>query len=145
MTLLEVRNDLMSIALSKEYIEEEDFSNIHFVSNGGPELKLAVINKALEQLEETKILVKCEADNKRYWILERNSSQIVQNVEISAMTAQSIAKVLRIYSDEMEEELSVDPNNISERDIQMLSMATFSLLEIISSINEEENNNPLNQ
>lgn len=143
-TLHDVRNDCLTILFQKNYMEESDFKNISFVTNGGEKLKNIAISKALEQLEKASVVTKCEVHDdedgsiKNYWILDKSASQLNQNVEISAGIANLIFQVAKTYSQVFNSPVPVDPNNITERDIQFLCIACAAMMEEI--IEDEDKN-----
>lgn len=146
-TLHDIRNDCLTILFQKNYLEESDFRNIKFVTNGGEKLKNAAILKALNQLESVGAIVKCETEEngirENYWLLDKNASQVNQTIEINAGTANTIYQVVKHYGEVMDVDLSVDPTNLSERDIQLLCIACSSLIE--SLVEENDDNDSLEE
>lgn len=130
MTILEVKNQLVSHFSQKTYFGEEDISNIKLPEELS-QFKDSLVYEALGDLEKIEMVKKVvSAEEEECWVLVRPFGSYVQNVEISPHAAEAISNTINHFAEANDLEWPVaDKTFLLENDIMMLVDIIHEILE----------------
>lgn len=117
MTVLEATNRLVQFFARNNFFEmETDFTKIMPVFDS--DAYKASILIALENLERQQLIARKKVEETEFWVLIKPLALQEQNVQISLLTAISVAETINAFI--ANEQDHVNPMEISEKDIANL-------------------------
>jgi hypothetical protein len=127
MTLLDVKNQLISHFVTKTVFAPEDTAGIQVPTELEP-CRAGLVRAAFEDLEKAEMVRMIEGPS---WILTRPFSDFVQDVAISPVTAEVVANTVNgfIKANELDWP-PVDKINIDEQAVMILVDIIHEMLEI---------------
>lgn len=119
MTVLESYELLLDFFSANDIFDlEKDYSKLNMITDYDTSTNKAILKSALSMMEKDNMVSNC---NNKY-VLIKKLVQYRQNVEISALTALSIASIINKYCDTIKNDgARCNPINIQERDLLNLS------------------------
>lgn len=140
MTILETAQQLWHHFEKTDFLCLPDDRNKVILISENEEKDLLLIRLAIKQFEESKILSyggKSNDEKHEYWFLNKSLSAFEQNITLSAITTDALAKTINKVCEKMKTDKDLcDAKNITEKDIQNLIVVCNSLME--STIEEKE-------
>jgi hypothetical protein len=132
MTLADIKNDLFTWFGSHDAFSlDENFDELYvLIPNEEKAFVKAAIEKALQEYEEQKVVVKVEHSKKKTWVLDKPLERYSQTIELTYPTLVALTKFVNEYCDSIKnKEAKVNPLNVTERDVaSVLVIASQSLM-----------------
>jgi hypothetical protein len=139
MTLLDIRNQIISKLCTKNVLSTADFDDIQVVKEL-EDAKEELVRAALAEIEATTLIKRIGGSMGDMWILTHPLNSSGHQVGISMNVADAIAEVINSFlkAHELDED-RCDSLNITERDIvQLLNIVSFLLSDDPDTEEEED-------
>ncbi len=129
-TLVEVRHAVFKFFLQENSINPATQHGLFTFDCDVPEVKVALIEAVLSDLEKTDMVRKVIGGDKTYWVLIRPLGMYEQSVSVSYQTALRIAETINKYCAQVGNTSNQsDASAIKESDLQKMSIILDNLLE----------------
>lgn len=131
MTIVDVKNQLISHFFTKDIFTPDDFTSIK-LDEASDEYRDELISAALGELERGGVLFKVSSSTKTAYVLSQNLGSFTQQVTLSPGAAEAIAETVnpfRIANEEAEWMQVCDKTNINELDVLNLINIIHFLLD----------------
>lgn len=127
-TLIEIKQSLYDFFLQNNSFDLHEDSKIYNDISDDFELSKSLLERALDELVESKILFKVKTEKITVWTLIKPLNYFEQSLELSFATALSISKSLNSFYEQNKIESFCDASNIKEEDVKNLALIVDTAL-----------------